>query len=178
MGLSEHRANIELVANAHGVSPDLVEAMVFVESNDNQWAWNPEPRYRWLWNVRLRKPYRSITPAELASKVPPVDFPCLAGDRDQEWWGQQASWGLMQVMGAVAREQGYREPYLTRLCFPLDNLEIGCRHLRMLLTWSGNQTSKALEAYNGGKGSVGSAATTAYARKVFLVLKAIQDGRV
>ena len=91
-------------AAAHGLPPLLITALVEQESAGDPYAWNPEPRYRYLWDVKRNAPFRTPTEAERASEIPPHDFPTLGGDRDQEWWGQQASWGLMQVMGAVARE--------------------------------------------------------------------------
>jgi hypothetical protein len=146
--------NAELItthAALYGLSPQLVAALVAVESTGNPWAWNPEPRYRYFWNVSLRSPFRKVTDAEIASETPPADFPALAGDPDQEWWAQQASWGLMQVMGAVAREKGLKLPFLTQLCDPAVNLSIGCQHLRSLMVWSDGNPTRALAAYNGGK---------------------------
>jgi len=45
---------------------------------------------------------------------------------------QRTSWGLMQIMGAVARERGFRG-WLTELCDPQANLEWGCKHLRWMI---------------------------------------------
>lgn len=147
-----HRPEIERVAQHYRLDPDVVEAMVLQESGGNEWAWNPEPHYRYLWNVRSAKPFRAVTPAEVASKVPPRDFPALGGDRDQEWWAQQASWGLLQIMGAVAREQGFRGLYLTELSNPTLNLDLGCRYFAGLLRWARGDTWQAVAAYNGGRG--------------------------
>jgi hypothetical protein len=142
---------IHAAANVYGLDPAFIDAWILVESGGNPWAWNPEPKYRYLWNVRTREPFRALTPLEGISETPPVDFPCLAGDRDQEWWGQQASWGLLQIMGAVAREHGFREPYLTELCDPYINVSVACRFFRTLLDWADDNTAQALAAYNGGK---------------------------
>lgn len=139
-------------ANAHGLDPMLIAGLVATESNFNPWAWNPEPAYRYLWNVRTKAPFRTPTAAEIASEFPPKDFPAILGDPDQEWWGQQASWGLMQLMGALAREHGFRGPYLPELCDPATNLEIGCTQLSALMTWAHGDPNQALSAYNGGKG--------------------------
>ncbi|MBI2313564.1 MAG: lytic transglycosylase domain-containing protein [Betaproteobacteria bacterium] len=146
---------LELAEHAgaqHGLAPALLLALIQTESGGNPWAWNPEPHYRWFWDVRRERSFRVLTAAEIMVKTPPPDFSALAGDRDQEWWGQQASWGLMQVMGAVAREHGYRAPYLTALCEPLTNLEYGARHLARLRVrylrdhgWDG-----VIAAYNAG----------------------------
>lgn len=138
------------VALRRGCNPELVKAMVGVESGFNPWAWNPEPRYRYLWNVKTGEPFRPLTVDELDDEIPPKDFPALHGDRDNEFWGQQASWGLMQVMGAVAREYGFAGKYLPQLCDPDTGLEFGCRVLVACLRWAGGDVPAALAAYNGG----------------------------
>lgn len=143
---------IQAAAAGSGLPPVLIGALVEQESRGNPWAWNPEPHYSYLWDVKRRGPFRSLTPAEIASERPPADFPTLGGDRDQEWWAQQASWGLMQVMGAVARECGYREPYLPALLDPQTNLEYGCRHLANLKRrfFNGHGWDGVIAAYNAG----------------------------
>ena len=60
----------------------------------------------------------------------------------------------MEVMGAVAREYGFRGRFLSQLCDPPVGLEYGCRHLAAYLRRFKNPFS-ALEAYNGGPGAVG-----------------------
>lgn len=140
-------------ATRHGLPVPIVGAVVKQESGGDVWAWNAEPRYRWFWNVRAGKAFRPVTDAEVAAEVPPKDFKgCPGVDADAEWWGQQASWGLMQMMGAVARERGFAGKFLNALHDPAVNIEIGCRHLagyvkRYLpgLGWPG-----VLRAYNGG----------------------------
>lgn len=143
---------VQSKAAAHSLPPLLIIAIIEQESSANLWAWNPEPHYRYLWDVKRNAPFRTLTAEERTSERPPADFPCFAGDRDQEWWGQQASWGLMQVMGAVAREHGFRANYLPELCDPELNIEYGCRHLLALKGrffqahgWAG-----VIAAYNAG----------------------------
>lgn len=154
-------------AAAHAQIPaDLLGALVCVESGGNPWAWNPEPAYRYLWDVRANRPFRSVSLAELTAKFPPEYFPALAGDPDQEWWGQQASWGLCQIMGAVARERGFRGPYLTQLCDPTINLALGATHLADALRWAKGNDAKAIASYNTGRGHWDSVAGRAYAAKV------------
>lgn len=134
-----------------GLDDALVRAVIAVESSGDRWAYNPEPRYRWFWDVRMWAPFRAVTADELKAKTPPPDFPCLAGDPDQEWWAQQASWGPMQVMGAVAREYGFRGRYLTELCSESGiGIEMGCRVLAARLKWAGGDVDAALASYNGG----------------------------
>jgi hypothetical protein len=133
------------------LEPELVLAVIWQESGGIQAAWNPEQRYRWFWNVRTNAPFRRVTDAENMSEYPPTDFPSLAGDPDQEWWGQQASWGLMQPMGAVARECGMKNKYVgDLLIFPELNIQIGCTHLSRKLKQAGGDVRGALLRYNGG----------------------------
>ena len=132
----------------HGLDACLLAGIVQQESGGNTWAWNPEPRYGYLWNVREGKPFRKLTANESMSEAPPADFPTLGGDRDQEWWGQQASWGAAQVMGGVAREHGFRGLYLPELCNPDVGLEYAARHLAAFISrWD---VSDAVSAYNAG----------------------------
>lgn len=137
---------------AFKLDPDLVAAQVMIESGSDEWAFKPEPRYQYFWDVSTRKPFRAVTDAELLAKTPPIDFPCLAGSQSQEWLGQQTSWGLLQIMGAVARENGFRGAFLSELCDPVTNLTLGCGHLAELLQWAQGNFDQALAAYNGGKG--------------------------
>jgi hypothetical protein len=169
------RMEVEHAARKHQLDPDLVESVCRVESDGHRWAWNPEPHYRYLWNVKTQRPFRALTATERASETPPADFPCLAGDRDQEFWGQQASWGLMQVMGAVAREYGFQEPYLSQLCEVRYGLEFGCTVLAARLRWAKGDQAKALAAYNAGQG--GWENGQGYAVKVLTRLKHVQEMR-
>jgi len=134
-----------------GVPAGLVGAICLVESGGDPWAWNPEPHYRYLVDARTGKPFRKLTSAEGRSEKPAADFPSMPGladDRDAEWWGQQASWGPMQVMGAVAREYGF-EHHFPQLCDPQIGIAYGVMHLQRLRrrydTWSA-----VIAAYNAG----------------------------
>lgn len=139
--------------NLHtSLNPNLVLSLIWKESAGNPYAFNPERRYPWLWDVKRDTPFREgkgMTEAELASRVPPPDFPCLGGDPDHEWWGQAISWGLTQVMGAAAREQRFRGIYLLELSDPYTNIEFGARHLWHYCYQRGNYSMpKALGRWN------------------------------
>lgn len=148
MNLYAHQINVH--AKAAGLRPELVTAVVEQESSTNRWAWRPEPAYRYLWNVKTKAPFRTLSNWEQATEIAPPDFPYLGASRNQEWWGQQASWGLMQVMGAVARERGWTGHYFPELCDPDVGLIVGCRHLSALLAWAKGDERLALRAYNAG----------------------------
>ena len=59
---------------------------------------------------------------------------------------QMCSWGLMQVMGAVYREYGYRG-FLHKVT-PNDQLFFGCKHLRRKIEKYGFK--EGVQAYNTG----------------------------
>ena len=130
----------------------IVRGIILTESNGNQYAWKVEPPYRYLVNVSTRQPFRTLTTEEIDSEKAPKDFPYLhnISSRDTEWWGQQSSWGLMQVMGAVAREYGFKGAF-PELCSDVGS-EYGEMHLskladRFLMSsgWDG-----VVAAYNAG----------------------------
>lgn len=60
------------------------------------------------------------------------------------------SWGLMQILGQTAREQGYEGDYIWDL-FDVDtNIKFGVRLLAKFLEQNGGDAHKALLRYNGG----------------------------
>lgn len=166
--IDDHSAVIAQTASSFRLDGKILTAQVRVESAGNTFAWNPEPQYKYLWDVRRHQPFRALSNDEMSSERPPSDFPCLAGDRDQEWWAQQASWGLLQIMGAVAREHGFDGAYLVELCDPIVGLTYGAKHFAQLLDWARGNVVQALCAYNGGKGgnTVAPFRNQAYADKV------------
>lgn len=140
-------------AHVHQLPAKLVAAVCLVESGNDIFAWRAEPRYRYLWDVKSGGAFRPLTAAENASEAAPADFPYLSGlsSRDSEWRGQQASWGPMQVMGAVAREYGFLGRF-PALCTAWEGVRYGCRHLVQLklryldrFGWAG-----VVAAYNAG----------------------------
>ena len=141
---------VKTLTGQFNLDPYVVSGLIQVESGGNPWAMNPEPGYRYMWNVRTNGSFRSLTEAERLSIYPPQDFPTLAGDPDQEWWAQRVSWGLMQLMGAVARERGFRGKFLSELCDPEVNVRLGCLHLAGVLRTSEGDIERALATYNGG----------------------------
>lgn len=144
----------------------LVLGIVQTESGFRPWAVNPEPRYRFLWDLKKRRAFRTPTAAEIASEFPPPDFTAPRGvDSDAEWWCQQMSWGLMQVMGAVARERGFAGDFLSELCEPAVGLEFGCRVLASnIKRWGSEQ--RAIAAYNAGSPRMGDPRVIDYLAKV------------
>lgn len=175
-----HDALIVSAAARHGLDPNIVRGLVLVESGGYPYAFNPEPKYRWFWDVRRHAPFRVVSLLEVGSKTPPTDFPGLYGDPDQEWWLQQGSIGLMQVMGAVARELGFNAPSLLELVDPARNLDVGCLKLSQLKKWAEGDIEQALAAYNGGTANnfVRPFRNESYVRKVLARVALVKAGEI
>src|SRR3989475_12326576 len=99
-------------ATAQSLDPALVCAVVEQES-----AWNP-------WAIRYE-------PAFFTKYVAPLYTNNKIGA--SEAYARGFSWGLMQVMGQVARETGFDALFLSALCDPEQALAIGCKVLRKKL---------------------------------------------
>lgn len=63
------------------------------------------------------------------------------------------SFGLMQVMGEVAIELGWRGPFLTALCDPDTGVDFGCRKLQKCFA-AHTDPELSLLAYNGGSNAL------------------------
>jgi soluble lytic murein transglycosylase-like protein len=113
------------LASAHGLDPALVCAVVEQESEWDACAIRYEPGFR----------ARYVAPLEL----PPT-----------EEIARSISWGLMQVMGQVAREQGFQRPFLSALCDPSAGLTFGCIVLAAKLAAASGDVSRGLTLWNGG----------------------------
>ena len=111
-------------AQRYGVPPQLFHAIVQVESSGLAYATRYEPGYRWLWDVREGRPYQG-DPNNLPSKS---RF-CTSAT---ELVGQRTSWGLVQIMGATARELGFQGPFLAELLDLKCNTNYGAMYLNRL----------------------------------------------
>ncbi len=67
-----------------------------------------------------------------------------------EAYARGFSWGLMQVMGQVARESGFDALFLSTLCDPEQGLAVGCKVLRKKIDAMAGDTTRGLLAWNGG----------------------------
>ena len=126
---------IERAAARHKLDPHILGGLVCQESGGDTWAARPEPLYRWLFGDQAHERRRL--------KIP------LWRSLQQDHYMQRVSYGLCQVMGAVAREYGH-SGYLTELCRPKTGLDYGAKHLKNKLRQVGGDLNKALLLYNGG----------------------------
>ena len=117
------------IAIAHSLEPALVCAVVEQESSWNPWAMRYEPAFFAKYVAGL------YTNNKISAS---------------EAYARGFSWGLMQVMGQVAREAGFGEPFLSALCDPADGLDIGCKVLKKKLDAMAGDVIRGLQAWNGG----------------------------
>ena len=117
------------IAVEHGLDPALVCALIEQES-----AWNP-------WAVRYEPGFlsRYVAPLYTAGKLSAT-----------EAYTRSMSWGLMQVMGQVAREFGFAADSLSELCDPATGIDIGCTVLAKRMARARGDVPAALLAWNGG----------------------------
>lgn len=156
-------AVVSQAANRHGLEPAVLAALVWKESAGDPHAIRSEPHYRWLWDCWENAPFRRLTAEEAGLSHPPADFRGPTGASvPTEWAAQRISWGLCQVMGATARERGFRGAFLSSLLEPEIGAEFGARHLALLL--SRYELEDALSAYNAGRPTDGN--RDAYVRPV------------
>jgi len=127
--MNKYQELVEGIARKHGLSKSLVYAICVAESGLDTWAVRFERKWHWFLSVKEWAKIVHITSA--------TERVC-----------QQMSWGLMQIMGSVARERGFSKD-LSQLCRPEIGVEYGCRQLDYLLKRH-YTTSRALSAYNTG----------------------------
>src|SRR6202140_4200404 len=116
-------------AAAQSLDPALVCAVVEQESAWNPWAMRYEPLFFAKYVATL------YTNNKVSAS---------------EAYARGFSWGLMQVMGQVARETGFDALFLSALCDPEQGLAIGCKVLRKKFDAMAGDTTSALLAWNGG----------------------------
>src|SRR2546423_12822568 len=116
-------------ADAQSLDPALICAVVEQESAWNPWAMRYEPFFFAKYVAGL------YTNNKISAT---------------EAYARGFSFGLMQVMGQVAREAGFDGLFLSALCDPEQGLAIGCKVLRKRFDATGGDTTRALLAWNGG----------------------------
>lgn len=125
---------IQAAATKYHLPVGLVHAIVSVESGGNPWAIRYEPGFQRLYLDG--RSWRVFGPVS----------------HETELNARATSWGLMQVMGQVARERGYEGAFLSELCKPEAGLEYGCRQLRHFYDrfYDGHGWNGVIAAYNAG----------------------------
>jgi len=117
------------IATGAGLDPVLVCAVCEQESMWNPWAMRYEPAFM----------SKYVAPLYTNNKI-----------SASEAYARSFSWGLMQTMGQVAREQGYDRPFLSSLCDPEQGLTVGCQVLKKKLAMAEGDLVRGLLYWNGG----------------------------
>ena len=117
------------IAIAQGLNPTLVLAVIEQESGWNVWACRYEPAFM----------ARYVAPLFTNNKITAT-----------EAYTRSMSWGLMQILGQVAREQGFALPFLSALSDPTLGVTQGCIKLKHCLDRASGDERQALLSYNGG----------------------------
>ena len=122
----EIRLEIEKAAAKYGLDPDYVEAHVMTESSGNPKATRYEPAFY----------SRYVVPLKIKDEK---EAKCRA-----------TSFGLLQIMGQVAREMGFKGEFKD-LCGVIGGLDWGCRKLAKCYEKFGKKNINAgIAAYNCG----------------------------
>lgn len=167
-------------ASAAGFKPRYLIGIVMQESSGNPNATRFEKDYKWLWDTQANKPFKELTlPTKAAKAVVPIPsdkdlvpsvseeltvlnepqktslprgFKGIQGvtTDEEEFIGQKTSWGPMQVMGAVAREYGFKGEF-RELC-GISGIVYGVRHFGVLYKrfFAQHGIAGVISAYNDG----------------------------
>lgn len=149
----ELRKIIEDKGIEFGIDPDLIQAFCFVESSYRPAATRYEPAF-----------YKTY--------IQP-----MAGLTQEEKTGRATSFGLMQIMGQVAREKGFKGAF-DELFDPATGLEWSLKHLkRFIVKYKEMGLDYAIVSYNAGSprhNKDGSFVNQAYLTKIHKALSEIK----
>ena len=120
---------VKRFAKELNVEANLIAAICQQESSCNPFAQRYEPNFQW-----------TLTPAVFARVI--------GCSPETEMHGQKNSYGMMQIMGTVARENNFRG-WFGELFEAELNIEIGTRHLSKFVA-KHNDIAIAISAYNCG----------------------------
>lgn len=123
---------IREVCSDLNLNPNMIAALILTESTGKTCAMRFEPGWRWF--------------------APTVDIKTFAENIgcsfETEKNGQATSWGLLQVMGTVAREHGFRG-WFSELCQPEVGIRYGALHFKKMFKREGTLEA-AVSSYNAG----------------------------
>ena len=139
-----------------GIDSDLVQAFVIVESSGNPLATRYEPNFY----------KRYILPLLKSGEI-----------TQEEATGRSTSWGILQIMGQVAREKGFKETFET-LLIPEVGLHWGLKHLKRFINKYPETLDDAIASYNAGsprKRQTGEYINQQYVGKIHKYLNQIKE---
>jgi soluble lytic murein transglycosylase-like protein len=153
------RNAITYYSHFHKIDPDLIASIIYCESRGEPRAYRFEPGF-----------FERYIQGKPVGDIPGYWPPQNLVSRETEAMARSTSWGVMQVMGQVAREHGYRGDYLHELTDIRESIKYGTEKLGKCLKRSGN-LREAIARYNG---DIHSEAAQKYAQKVLAVLNTKQ----
>lgn len=127
--LSPYVPIVKNIANEVSILPELILAIIMQESGGRIYVSRYEEKYNYLY---MPLHYSQALNYAMMTEI------------NQ----QRTSWGLMQIMGAVAREHGF-DDYFPALCIPATNILIGSKFVSNLLGKHGS-IEAVFSAYNAG----------------------------
>lgn len=151
INLKQYQQLITDSANQFSIGPSVIFGIVWEETKGN--TWNPRFEETYYEGKKFYVP--SLTAHKLGISLV------------TEQVMQSMSWGLMQILGVVARESGYLGP-LPQLCDPAIGLYWGCNYFDRLLVRH-KSMDDAISSYNQGsprKDSNGKYLNQAYVDRV------------
>ncbi len=137
------------------IDAHLIEAIIVTESSGDADATRFEPKWHLYNNPQFYCDHLGIS-------------------KQEEEVSQATSWGLMQVMGAVARDLGYTED-LKMLLVPEVGIFYGCKKLKQLMQRYGSEEA-VVSAYNQGNARManGMYMNQRYVDKVYAYLRQLR----
>lgn len=133
------------------ITTELVMALIWVESDGDPWAVRYEPGYQYFYDHKRKLALydndhsAGVNRNRASSVLGSTEFTC-----------QSQSYGLLQLMGAAARERGFTQRWLTEMFDPELNIKFGTLHLyewgfargtkdltEALTRWNGSDTYPA-----------------------------------
>lgn len=113
----------------YNLDSSLVAAIILQESRGKHCASRHEDTWKYVYNAKefARESGVSVRTEEV---------------------GQKTSWGVMQIMGTVARELGFKGQF-PELCDPALGIEYGCKQLKRIYSKQ-RELSDIIASYNAG----------------------------
>lgn len=116
-------------ADFHGIDPYLVASIIQTESSGNVCVTRYEDHWKYFNNIEGFAKSHGIS-------------------KETEKIHQKTSFGLMQVMGGLARDLSFKG-HLVELCNPYLGIEYGCKNLKRL-SKKYSKMEEVISAYNAG----------------------------
>lgn len=138
---------IETSAKRFQVDPLWIRSIIQQESQGNTYALRYEPKYPYLFQPKVFAQHALISQAT-------------------EETSQRFSWGLGQIMGALAREQGHTG-FMGELFIPETNLKHLCIRINDLKIIS-REKDDIFSMYNGGPGALKRKVNGAYPNQAYV----------